>query len=66
MIQKKTVKKKINWKKSVKNQSGFQSVDKGRLGMGGLSKQEHLDEDRVFSYINLEGIGSPSTNGLND
>jgi len=41
-------------------------MDKGRLGTGGLSKQERLDEDRVFSYINLEGIGSPSTNGLND
>ena len=41
-------------------------MDKGKLGMGCLSKQNGLDEDRVFVYVNLEGIRSPSTDGLND
>ena len=45
---------------------GIQSVDEGRLRACCLPKKECLDEDRVLPNVNLEGIGGPSANGLDN
>jgi len=41
-------------------------MDEGRLQACCLSKQEGLDENGVFSDVNLEGVGGPSADDLDN